>query len=226
MRPNVYRRRFEIVYTICSFNKNGQNIRAYAQQVLCHITVSYTLYSTTGALTPHTVSSFVERHLDREFDSCCKFLHVRIGGTILSEDEIKSHTKLTENNMEFNYPIEVPAQGGYEVIIESQHVKQRTDMEVWGVSLPSDGLRLTVRTPTGDLDVRAQAHHSEQLRLWRGDKYSKTWVLKYAIFPHQSVVFWWHSAVSSAQGCSTLSRLEDALVQKNTESLPTLIPAP
>lgn len=191
MKASIYRTDHEINYTIEGVKDGeGPNLDC-SRHVRCQAQSRYTLHNVSEGLVTHDVVTVLERPIDPDWESECKIEEVSIGGIPLTEDVIKAHTSDTPEQFKFSYPLEVTAGERVEISTSSRLIKRRLDIETWASRLPSDGLKLTVSVPNKDLDVRAFAHHSEPLKEILNNAVTKSWELKYGVFPYQSVSFWW-----------------------------------
>ena len=190
MRCNVFRSDHALDYTIDTFtNATPDTIKN--DYFHCTAQTAYKLSNLLEQKASHEVIVQIELPIDKALCEYCKIEEVKIDGRSLTAVEIKSNTTTTDSHLLFKKTIELPVKGSAKITTKSSLLKKKTDSEVWCSRLPSDGLTLTVSTPSKGLIVNAFANHSEKLDHTLNNHVTQKWMLDYGIFPHQSIIFWW-----------------------------------
>ncbi|MEW6166046.1 MAG: hypothetical protein AB1642_13390 [Pseudomonadota bacterium] len=192
MGSNVYRENHEVNYTIDNLD-DSEKLGGLPcdRHVKCSIVAMYNLKNITDHSVKHDIELNLERPIDPEWEVHCKITEVEIDGQALASEDIAEQTSLTPAQIKFSHTVTLKPREVVPVITKATLIKRKLDQEVWSSRLPSDGIKLIVTVPARDLDVRAHAHHHEELKRLLGTGVSTTWELGFGMFPHQSVVFWW-----------------------------------
>lgn len=193
MLCSVYRTCHELDYTIDDF-PNGTTNELKNNYFQCTAQTNYKLANVLDQATQHDVMVIIERPIDSRFDGLCIFNELTIGGLALSREELAGCRSETESHFILRKKIDLQARQVIDISTKSTLLKKRTDSEIWCSRLPSDGLKLTVSTPSKGLLVKAFANHSEELKISLDNPVTKKWTLDFGIFPHQSIIFWWQPA--------------------------------
>ena len=122
---------------------------------------------------------------------------VCINGAPLAEDLLIKGMSRTDQHVIFRHDVDIPAGAKVDIRTRSVLIKKKTDAEIWCSRLPSDGLTLTVSTPTKGLTVKASANHSEALQQKLDNPVTRKWVLDFGIFPYQSIIFFWQPSATT-----------------------------
>ena len=155
---------------------------------------TYKLINNTDRTITHTICTFVEMPIDERLFPLVAIQRVRIDGYELSKEEIQSGTiaKADKSALGFKRDVVMAPGASFNVSISYRTIKQKVDMEVWSTREPTDRLKLKVQAPNG-VEIQATANHSQELEgLPGGLPGCFEWNLCHGIFPHQSVIFWWH----------------------------------
>lgn len=192
MRSDVFRSDHEVYYTIENIVGEIDGVDCN-KHVKCLAQSIYTLKNVTEGEVNHPVIMKLERPIDEKWDGFCKIISVVINGAELTSEEIAKYTQRDDVHVVFRYSVLIPPKGSVSINTTASLLKQKTDSEIWASRLPSDGFKLIVSMPSKDIKVSATALHSESLVPLLNNEVTKSWVLKHGMFPHQSVIFWWHS---------------------------------
>lgn len=193
MESNVYRKNHEVNYTLDNLNGTEKlGGLPCDRHIKCSVIAMYDLENITDHSVEHDIVLNLERPIDPEWEGHCKITEVEIDRRPLTPDEISKNTSKTEAQIKFSHKVTLKPREVVPVITKATLIKRKLDQEVWSSRLPSDGIKLVVTVPAKDLEVQAHAHHHEELKQMVNTGVSTTWKLQYGMFPHQSVVFWWH----------------------------------
>lgn len=190
MKSGVFRQNHEITYIIEDFKGDVHGVDC-EKHVTCHAKSRYVLKNISSATITHPVRMLLERPIDIELEAMCKIQSVSVGGKRLDDDTVKKNTRQEENQVVFSLDVTILAGENLDIETNAILLKRKLDQEVWASQIPSDGIRITVYTPNKDIEVRAQANHSQKLIESDGSEGHKTWELRHGMFPFQSVTFWW-----------------------------------
>lgn len=182
MEANVFRTKHELDYTIQDYE--GDFVTCLAQ-------TSYDLTSVVDAPIDHEIVVRLELPIDARYVSKCEIIQVKIGSSLLSALELANGIDRDHEHCTLRFKTRIEGRATISISTKSQLIKKTTDVEVWASRIPSDGLKLTVSTPGGNLEVCATANHSQQLENKISNTVTKKWDLPYGIFPFQSIMFWW-----------------------------------
>lgn len=197
MMGSVYRESHELDYTIDTFAADvDPELKASSYQ--CTAQTSYKLRNLLDQDARHMVTVLLERPLDTRHDAWCTVNEVCINGVPLSPNLLAKGMTRTDQHVIFRHEIEIPAGAKVDIRTRSVLIKKKTDAEIWCSRLPSDGLTLTVSTPTKDLKVQASANHAEALQQKLDNPVTRKWVLDFGIFPYQSIIFFWQPVTPHA----------------------------
>jgi len=188
MRSKVFRTKHKLTYTIDDF---PADVIAGANHFLCSAQTRYTLKNLTSSEIEHDVVVQLEIPILPALAPYCRVDLVEINHAPLSKEEIVAATSTSTTEVEFRHTIKIPADGVIEIHTCSYLVKDKIDSEIWASRIPSDGLTLTVSTPTKNIKVNAKANHIEKIEHTLKNSATNTWELDHGIFPYQSIVFWW-----------------------------------
>lgn len=144
----------------------------------------------------HEVKTYVELPIDARWHDHVCIRGMRINGHEIEDETLRACSKKAEDGavLCFTYPVQIAGGDEIHVSITYQTIKQKIDMEVWSTQQPTSKLTLQVSAPDGTT-VHATANHSKGLEFIRDTlPGSREWSLPHGIFPHQSVIFWWHQA--------------------------------
>lgn len=198
LMSNIYREDFCIDVKLSPLTREQcptASLRNNAEKYyLLHSHTTYKLINTKDLNITHKIKTLVELPLNQDLFDLVKITGVRIGGEAISPEIIDSGTavKTDRSALVFELPVNLNARGEVDVSVSYQAVKQKVDMEVWSTREPTYRLKLKVSAPEG-LEVQAKANHSKDVACIRdGLPGCFEWNLPFGIFPHQSVVFWWH----------------------------------
>jgi hypothetical protein len=199
MESKVYRHEHELDYVIEKFGaKYSDDLQKNFFKCTAH--TRYQIENLLDQQITHNVFIRLERPLFEEHQKICEIVEISIDKHHLSPEEIKKHTKYTDQHIEFCYPCSLAQRSSLQVKTKSILVKQQCDMEIWCSQLPSDGFKLEVSTPSKDITVHAVANHHEKLEEQTVSEVSHKWVLDYGVFPHQSIILWWKPVKINATG--------------------------
>jgi hypothetical protein len=190
MRCNVFRTDHSLDYTIDTFPV-GTALKVEAEYFNCTAQTSYKLTNLLEQVAAHDVVVQIELPIDKQLFEYCTITEMKIGGDSMTKEEIESHTTTNASHRIFRKTISIPRNGEIKISTKSNLLKKKMDSEIWCSRLPSDGLTLTVSTPSKGLVVNAIANHSEALDHVLNNHVTQKWILDYGIFPHQSIIFWW-----------------------------------
>lgn len=194
MESDVVRSRHELDYTI--------EARADRPDlVTCTAQTSYELSSVVDAPVTHKIVVRLELPIEEHFHQECSIDELRIGNAVLNAHILARYIVRDAEHCTLSYPMEMTPRGVYQISTRSRLVKKTTDMEVWASRIPSDGLKLTVSTPSKSLEVCASANHSQKLEERLNNGVTKKWDLPFGIFPYQSIIFWWKPRIE--EGAAT-----------------------
>lgn len=182
MEADVVRSKHELNYTIEEVEDG---------QVQCLAQTSYELTSVVDAPILHKVVVRLELPVDDQRKNDCYVEKIVVGSNVYDRTKLGPHVKQTREHYSVEFPIEIAGRATVRISTHSKLVKQSTDVEVWASRIPSDGLELTVSTPSKELVVCASANHSAQLTTVIDNDVTKKWALQHGIFPYQSIMFWW-----------------------------------
>lgn len=188
MESDVIRCKHELDYTIMTLESepSGDYVNCLAQ-------TSYELHSVVDAKINHNVVVRLEVPVDRQWTTGCYIEEIKVDGKIYSREELEKpkFTKRSDEHVILTLPIEIGPKSVVRINTKSRIVKKTTDVELWCSRIPSDGLKLTVSTPTRVFNVHASANHSQALEVVMDNEVTKKWDLPHGIFPYQSIMFWW-----------------------------------
>lgn len=188
LRADVCRSAHELDYTIDSFADSAdEDLRN--NHFSCTAQTRYTLTNVRDEDIRHEVVVRLERPLNPAWDHLCKVDELFINGAQVPN--LEKHLDKTDEHIFLKYPMHLSARATVDIATKSTLIKKKTDQEVWCSRLPSDGLKLTVMTPSKLLTVRATANHSEKLKCLLRNPVTTKWELDFGIFPYQSITFWW-----------------------------------
>ena len=193
MRCSVYREAHELDYTIDDLPPTADEALR-SSHFQCTAQTSYKLSNLLDQDTTHDITIKIERPLESKYDALCTINELTVNGVTVPESELMACITRTDQHVVLCKKIELPARGKVDVSTKSTLLKKKTDSEIWCSRLPSDGLKLTVSTPSKGLMVKASANHSERLKVQLDNQVTRKWVLDFGIFPHQSIIFWWQQA--------------------------------
>ena len=196
MMGSVYRESHELDYTIDAFAEDV-DAELSASSFHCTAQTSYKLRNLLDQDVRHTVTILLERPLEARYDAWCTVNEVCINGAPLTEDLLTKGISRTDQHVIFRHDVDIPAGAKVDVRTRSVLIKKKTDAEIWCSRLPSDGLTLTVSTPTKGLNVKASANHSEALQQKLDNPVTRKWVLDFGIFPYQSIIFFWQPSATT-----------------------------
>lgn len=190
MESNVVRSKHELNYTIEEVADG---------QVQCLAQTSYELTSVVDAPITHDVIVRLELPVDDERKNECYVEKIVVSGQSYDRQQLKDYVTVTREHAVVKLPVQILGRATIRVSTHSRLLKQSTDVEVWASRIPSDGLELTVSTPSKELMVHASANHSEQLSTVIDNDVTKKWALPHGIFPYQSIMFWWKPKTQAQQ---------------------------
>jgi len=156
----------------------------------------YKLINNTDQDITHEITTFVELPLDDRWFQFVNIKGVRINGIELDDDKIAhgTFTKADKSALGFRHKVQLSPFAEITVSISYHTVKQKVDMEVWSTREPTNRLKLKVSAPE-NVTIQATSNHSTDLESLKGGLPGCCeWNLNAGIFPHQSVIFWWHQA--------------------------------
>lgn len=191
MKSAVFRESHQLDYTIDTFPEHTDELLRSS----CFKCIAQTNYKLKNLLSDqpvkHQVTVVLERPINSAWDDLCTIEEVRMNDQVLAFDQLTQATKRTDPHILFEHEIEIPSGSEVSIFTKSMLIKNKVDSEIWCSRLPSDGLTLTVSTPTKGLTVQANANHSEKLRQTLNIDVTQRWELKFGIFPFQSIIFFW-----------------------------------
>lgn len=173
--------------------------------VKCQFTSTYVLENVTADSIEHELCTYIELPMVQELHSLCEISSVKVQHTLTApvsngDERVKSPIKVaapTEINpkplISLEHKTKV-ALGPYQKIrvrVRAQYIKNMYDTELWCTLVPTDGCRLNVSVPQGNLKVLATAHNSNPFEPIDSNATLNTWKLNSGMLPHQSVSFWW-----------------------------------
>ena len=188
MESNVFRTKHELDYTIQDF---GDDL------VTCLAQTSYDLTSVVDAPIDHEIVVGLELPIDSKYILKCYIEQLTIGSSVMNADQLAPYITRNHEHCTLRFKTRIEGRATINVTTKSHLIKKATDVELWASRIPSDGLKLTVSTPTGKLDVCASANHSEALDVKINNEVTKKWDLPHGIFPFQSIMFWWKPKTES-----------------------------
>lgn len=193
LNSRIIREQYKVAYTIKDLDEKELSFDVpCSNYVRCFVTTSYVLRNLTSAPVTQDIVLHLEKPLEARLIPLVKIENVRIDGDALSAQQIKDATKMGDSQINFLVNRDIPPNGSIKVSIKAALIKYSTDQEIWSSRIPSDGIELTVNVPDDNLEVCVKANHSQKLILSTDDKVMKQWNLDHGIFPHQSLLFWWH----------------------------------
>jgi len=192
----VYRTNYSVSYYIENFKGdalNGLTKELVQKYVQCTAASEYTLTNTSSQPIRYQSKTHLELPLDNDLHRFVKVRSFTVGHTSLSEEEITQAEVDDPKGIhyKFEHVVELLPGESVKMSMASRMIKRNEDQEVWASRIPSDGMRLSVQSPDGIL-VEATANHLDELRqIPEAIPKTKHWELNSAIFPFQSVIFWW-----------------------------------
>lgn len=187
----VFRIGHELTYTINPVNSELDTSMDGINHVVCEINSTYRLKNIAPKKIIHTIRMAIELPIDSKWNEYCQFKSIKVNGTDIIDG---IQVSVSGAQKKVAYDVEIPAGGEITISTGASQIKRATDMEIWTSRIPSDGMRLTLITPRGDIETFAHANHRTDIKCLSEDSGSiKVWKLDSYILPHQSLVFWWKS---------------------------------
>lgn len=187
----VFRTNHELSYTINPVKRDIDISMDGINHVVCEINSTYRLKNITQDTIEHTVTMAIELPIDSKWNGYCQCVFMKVNDIDVKE---KAAERISGAQKIVTYNIEIPAGGEVSVSTGATQIKRATDSEIWASRIPSNGMRLTLVTPRGDIETFAHANHRSEIKCLNKDSgSSKVWMLDSFILPHQSLVFWWKS---------------------------------
>lgn len=188
---NVFRTNYDVTYTLIPVDPVEDAAMDPQMHLRCTTQSVYTIKNITNNPITHYIKAAYEYPVDENWKKEVSVVDVTIDGKNLTQDIINECTKEKNSQLRFSYKVKIPADSSIDIMMKAKLLKRQTDMEVWSSMLPSDGIRLTIVTPTKDIFVSANANHSSELESTPEDPITRTWKLSQGMFPYQSITFWW-----------------------------------
>lgn len=187
----VFRTNHELTYTINPVNRDLDISMDGINHVVCEINSTYRLKNITQDIISHTIRMDIELPIDSKWKDHCQCLFMKVND---ADVKGKAAERISGAQKIVTYNIEIPAGGEVSISTGATQIKRATDSEIWASRIPSNGMRLTLVTPRGDIETFAHANHRSEIKCLNKDSGSSTvWMLDSFILPHQSLVFWWKS---------------------------------
>lgn len=187
----VFRMGHELTYTINPVNRDLDISMDGINHVVCEINSTYSLKNITQEKIVHPIRMDIELPIDSKWNDHCQCVSIKVDGV---EVKGKAEERISGAQKIVTYNIEIAAGAEVSISTGATQIKRATDSEIWASRIPSNGMRLTLVTPRGDIETFAHANHRSDIKCLSEDSgSSKVWKLDQFILPHQSLVFWWKS---------------------------------
>lgn len=189
---SIYRKRYMVNYALSFIPQDAEIAeKDRSNHLLCSIGSRYELHNISDIPENAVVEMYLEQPIDENMRKFLQIEELKIDGYTFTSDEILSLIKSTSDHLILRKETTIPAGGKIQVCVKGRTIKRKTDMEVWGSRLPSDGIMLQITAPE-NIKVHATANHSSSLEYENMDGgLTHIWTLNRGIFPFQSIIFWW-----------------------------------